>query len=215
MRARRPLGSGLVLLALVAGLAMGCAKSAPRERVWIPPRVDLARWGTIGMIEFSAGGAPGLAPLASREFLAALQAAQPGTPVLELPDESRVLAEIGGHALDPETIRAIGERYRVDSLVVGRIETRQAVPNVAFDSGLRWVTASAELQGGLDARIFETASGATLWTRSAHATAPLAHLDVSTAGVSGVGAADAGDAQLHLVRNLAARATADFWGTWD
>ena len=215
MRARRPLGSGLVVLVIAAGLAIGCAKSPPRERAWIPPRVDLARWGTIGMIEFSATGAPGLGSLASRTFLEALQEAQPGTPVLELPDEPSVLAAIGGHALDPDTIRAIGEKYRVDALVVGRIEAQQTVPNVAFDSAARWVTASAALQGGLDARIFETRSGATLWTRSAHATEPLARVDVTTAGISGVGASDAEDARLHLVRSLVGHATTDFWGYWD
>jgi hypothetical protein len=167
------------------------------------------------MIEFSARGAPGLGSLASREFLSALHAAQPGTPVLELADEPRVLAALGGRALDPDTIRAIGERYRVDALIVGRLEAEPAVPNLAFDSAARWVTASAELQGRLDARIFDARTGATVWTNSAHATQPLARVDVSATGVSGVGAGAAEDTQLHLVRSLVERATTDFWGRWD
>jgi hypothetical protein len=214
MRARHGLGIGLVGV-LLAGALTGCSKSPPRERVWIPPRVDLARFGTLGMLEFSSPGDPGLGPLASREFLGALQSAQPGTPVLELADERRVLAEIGAGALGPDAIRAIGERYRVDALVVGRLEAKPSAPSFAFDSSARWVTASAELAGGLDARIFDTRTGATVWTAASSAAEPLARVDLSATGVSGLGASPADDARLRLVRSLVSGATSDFWGGWD
>jgi hypothetical protein len=177
--------------------------------------VDLARFGTLGMIEFSSPGDPGLGPLASREFLAALQSAQPGTPVLELADEGRVLAEIGGDALGPDAIRAIGERYRVDALVVGRLDAKPAAPSFAFDSSARWMTASADLQGGLDARIFDARTGATVWSAASRATEPLARVDLSASGVSGLGANPADEARLRLVQSLVSGATSDFWGAWD
>jgi len=209
------LGVAFLGLALAGALVVGCSKSVPREKVWFPPRVDLARWGTLGMIEFSAFEAPSLGPLASREFLAALQSAQPGTPVIELGDERRVLAERGADALGPDAIRAIGERHRVDALVVGRLAAQPSVPSLAFDSSAFWASASAELEGTLDARIFDTRTGATVWSTAARASEPLARVDISSNGVSGLGASSAQDANLRLVRSLVARATADFWGRWE
>jgi hypothetical protein len=196
-------------------LAAGCAKAPPRERVWIPPRIDLARLGTLGMLEFASPSSAALGPLASREFLAALQSAQPGTPVLELADQARVLAEVGADALGPDAIRAIGERHRVAALLVGRLDARPRTPSFAFDSAARWASATAELEGDLDARIFDTRTGATLWTRSARATQPLARLDVSASGVSGLGASQASEARERLVRSLVSDATGDFWGHWE
>ena len=211
MLAHHRLAIGLVCLAL----AGGCAKSKPRERVWFPPRMDLARWGTLGLLEFSSPTAAGFGPLASREFLVALHSAQPGTPVLELGDEQRVLAAVGGAALDADAIRAIGEKYRVDGLVVGRLEAQSVAPSFAFDSSARWVTASAALEGGLDARIFDTRSGATVWSALARASEPIAHVDISASGVAGVGANPADDSKLRLIHSLVERATSDFWAHWE
>jgi hypothetical protein len=211
----RRFGIALLGLALAGALAAGCSRSAPREQVWFPPRVDLARWGTLGMIEFSASAVPSLGPVASREFLAALQSAQPGTPVLELGDEQRVLAECGAGALGPDAIRAIGERHRVDALVVGRLEAKPSTPSFAFDSSARWLTASAQLEGTLDARIFDTRTGATVWSTATRANEPLGRVDISSTGVSGLGASPEQEANQHLVRSLVARATTDFWGHWE
>jgi len=208
-------GIAFLGLALAGALAVGCSKSPQRQKLWFPPRVDLARWGTLGMIEFSASEDPSLGPLASREFLAALQSAQPGTPVLELGDERRVLAERGADALGPDAIRAIGERHRVDALVVGRLGAKPSAPSFAFDSTALWASASAELEGTLDARIFDTRTGATVWSTASAASEPLARVDISSNGVSGLGASPAQDANHRLVRSLVSRATADFWGHWE
>lgn len=202
-------------MALAVALAVGCSKSPPRQKVWVPPRVDLARLGTLGMLEFSSSEPQGLGAVASREFLSALQSAQPGTPVLELGDEARVLAEHGAASLDAGAIRAIGERHRVDALVVGRLETKPSAPSFAFYSGGRWISASAELEGTLEARIFDTRTGATLWSTVASASQPLGRVDVSPAGVSGLGANPAQKAKHRLLRSLVARATDDFWAHWE
>jgi hypothetical protein len=208
-------GIALLGLALVGALAVGCSRSAPREKGWVPPRVDLSRHGTLGMIEFSGSGAEGLGEAASREFLAAIQSAQPGTPVLELGEERHVLAERGDEALGPEAIRAIGERHRVDALVVGRVKAQSAVPGVAFDASAGWATATAELQGTLDARIFDTRTGATVWSTATRAREPLARVDLSSTGVTGLGRTPGEEAHLRLVRSLVADATRDFWGRWN
>jgi hypothetical protein len=44
------LSTGLALLLATAVLA-GCART---ERVAVPPRIDLARYGTLGVVEFTS-----------------------------------------------------------------------------------------------------------------------------------------------------------------
>jgi len=203
--------SCMVLVCLAALFAASCSK--PKSRY--PPRVDLASFGTLGMIEFSAAADEGLGPLASREFLASLQSAQPGTPVLELGDERTVLAALSSRKLDVDAIRAIGEKYRVDALVVGALLPESVQPNVSFDSAVQWMSASAALESGLNARILDTRSGATVWSTATRARAELARVDVDAYGVSSASPNSPDDARLRLVRRLVQRATCDFYPYWE
>ena len=201
------------VLPLLVALAATAACSS--SKVLVPPRVDLARYGTIGMIGFSSPGGGDLGPRVTRDFLAAIQAAQPGTPILELGDASHLLGGATPATLDPETVRTIGEKYRVDALVVGVLGTQEVRPKVSVGGGLESISASAELQGALDARILETRSGATVWTTAARAKEPVARVDVSTGGLSGIGANNPDDARDRLVQGLVEQATQDFWSHWE
>ena len=214
MSIRRRSALALVALALASTWLAACAKTPPRERVWTPPPMDLARFHTLGILDFSSPGDAGLGAVAAREFQVAIHSAQPGTPVLELGDEQGTLASLGAARLDAQAIRAIGEKHHVAALLVGRLEATPAAPGFAFDSNARWVAASAELAGGLDARILDTQSGATVWSTSARASEPLGQVEISASGVSGLGSASPDEAKQRLVRGLVARATADFWGRW-
>lgn len=211
----REIRTGVACLVLAAAFAAGCSSSPPPPKVWIPPRVELERFGTLGMIEFATPASYGLGALVSREFLAAIHEAQPGTPVLELGDQRRLLAALSRDSLDPETIRAICEKYRVDALIVGTLQTEKVAPNVSFDSAVQWMKASAELESGLDARILDARTGATVWSTTARARAKLAAFNVSGSGVSGVGANGPDEARLQLVKTLVDRATWDFWPRWE
>jgi hypothetical protein len=215
MVAGRTLRTRLICLVIGVALAGGCSSTPPAPKVFVPPRIDLERFGTLGMIEFATPTSDGLGPLASREFLAAIHEAQPGTPVLELGDQRRLLAALSRDSLDPDTIRAICEKYRVDALIVGTLQSQRVEPNVSFDSAVQWMKASAELESGLDARILEGRSGATVWSTTAHARAELARFDISGASVSGMGANAPDDARRKLVKSLVDRATWDFWPRWE
>ena len=65
------------LLAVLAILG-GCAKTV---LVPVPPRVDLSRYGTLGVVEFSSNADRGIEVRATRRFEEQVQAAQPGTPL--------------------------------------------------------------------------------------------------------------------------------------
>jgi hypothetical protein len=199
---------------LAAALLAACSHAPPPPPpVLAPPRVELAEIGAIGMIDFSAAGPRDVASLASREFLASLQAAQPGVAVLELGPAEAVLAAVGGKSLGPETIRAIGEKYELDAVLVGEVETREARPRVSMDEPSNF-TARAELEGVLHARLLETRRGATLWTASAATRAPLARVELSRWGVGALDAHPPEETRSEVIRELVSQATADFQPHW-
>jgi hypothetical protein len=201
--------------AIAALVLLGCSHTPPQPRVRVPPRMDLSRLGTLGLIEFAAPDGAVMGSLASREFLAALQSAQPGTPVLELGDERRLLRDLGRESLDTEAVRALGEKYRVDALIVGTLESQRVSPKVAFDPAAAFGSASAELQGALDVRILVTRTGATVWSTTSRARAEIGGVAISDRGISSVGANSPEDVRNRLVTRLVRQATPDFWAHWE
>lgn len=214
LAAMTPRRALVVALLALAGLAGGCSHSPPPQRVLEPARVDLSRFGTLGLVEFSSGAVDGFGAEVSREFLAALQEAQPGTPVLELGSERKLLADIGHEKLDPEALRAIAEKYRVDALIVGSLDSQRVSPKVAFDASA-FASASAELEGVLDVRILLTQNGATVWSTTQSARAEIAGVQISDHGFSSTGMSTPEDARQRLLSRLVRKATPDFWAHWE
>jgi hypothetical protein len=209
----------LYRVALTSTIALlvlgGCSHTPPREQVRVPPRLDLSRLGTLGLVDFASPGDEGLGARTAREFLAALQSAQPGTPVLELGDERRLLAELGRPALDSDALRALGAKYQVNALIVGNLESQRVSPKVAFDTSSAFASASAELEGALDVRILDTRTGATVWSTTTRARAEIAGVQISDRGLSSVGTSSPDDARQRLVTRLVHNATPDFWAHWE
>jgi hypothetical protein len=202
------MGTAFAQVLLLLALA-GCAK-----KVLVDPRVDLAGWGTIGIVEFSGGADPELGVQATHEFMEALQRAQPGVRILELGSEARVLHEVDSVGLDFEAARALGERYEIDALIIGRLEIERVKPSIRFGQSFASMEARADLHGELAARLIETDSGATVWTRSTTATANVAHVGVPTQGLPTFSAKDPSDASTGLVRQLVVNASHDFRPRW-
>lgn len=198
-------GSPAPVLVALAALALGGCSSS--SMVQVAPRMDLRSYGTIGMLQFSSAGDEEIGRQATREFLTALQSAQPGIPVLEIQAPA-------GTAMDPETIRALGQEHHVDALIVGVLEAKPVKPKVAVGGGLESLTAKAEIEGQLNAKLYDSDSGATIWSTLSHGRETVASLSVSGGGLSGIGADSRDDASSRLVRGLVDRATEDFRPTW-
>ncbi len=186
---------------------LGCAK----PKVWVPPRIDLHQYGTLGLISFRSP--LGYGPMASQQFLAALHSCQAGVPVLELGSLTEILQAVGHEAIGPDAVRAIGEKYRVDALVLGDLGIDNLRPNLSIKS-LTEATASAEIQGRLNTRILDARSGATIWSDEARGTRTVAHLDIVAGRRPGVGAVDPEGEQALLVSWLVGQVTHDFRGRW-
>jgi len=192
--------------ALLLALA-GCAK----PKVWVPPRMDLQKYGTLGLIEFDSSS--GYGSMATKQFVASLHAAQPGIPVLELGPLHRVLDSVGHESLGPDAVRAIGERYGVDVVTTGDLGLQQPRPNFSIQS-LTQANASAEIQGTLDTRFMDARSGATIWSDRADGKRTLAHLSLAGGQRPQFGAVDPDGENAKLVGWLVGRVTNDFRGYW-
>jgi hypothetical protein len=208
----------LPLVAILMLAAFGCAK--PEPAVWVPPRIDLREYGTLGLVEFRCP--QGLGPLATQQFVASLHAAQAGIPVLELGPLARVLAGAeagasvgadGRPALGPDGVRAIAEKYGVDVLVVGDLLVESPRPSFSIRSFTE-ANASAEILGTLTTRFLDGRSGATIWSDQARGSRNVAHLDVAMGQRPQFGAVDPQGEHAQLVSWLVGRVTGDFRGYW-
>lgn len=206
----------MVAIICVGAIVCFSAACSSSRIVQIPPRMDLRGYGTVGMIEFASNTQEkNLHQDASREFLTALQDAQPGVPVLELGSERHVLSSLPAEGLDPGAIRAIGEKYHVDVCLFGVLETREVKPRVSFGTSMESMSASAEVEASLSAKLFDTRSGATLWSTSARGKETVGSVSVSPGdGLPEVGVSHSDDALGKLVHSLVTDTTRDFRPSW-
>lgn len=173
-----------VLLLVLVALLAACTRTV---LVPVPPRVDLKGYGTLGIIDFGSNGERAAAGRATRHFQEQVQAAQPGTRIVELGSRDAVLASVGARELDPATLRKIGDKYGVAALFLGDVVYSEPSTDIKItdisklEGGVR-----AEVRGDISSRLVETSSGASVWTRSASTKRQLGALSVSAEhGVSG------------------------------
>jgi hypothetical protein len=167
-------------------LAMLCGCSST-VLVPVPPRMDLHGYATLGIIEFASNADPAINSHATRQFQEQIQAAQPGTPFVELGNRETVLAAVGGRQLDTDTLKQIGRKYGVDAIFLGDIaysepKTDVNVTDLAkLEGGVR-----TEVRGDISSRLVDTRTGAGVWSSSAWAKRQVGRLSVSVEqGVSG------------------------------
>ena len=197
---------GVITLAAAFAVLSGCAQP-PRVRV--PPKLELGGYGTIGVIEFSSVGKRDLGEFATTRFLQAMQSAQSGVPVLELGRQGRVLDAVGHDELDFEAVRAIGEKYHVDTVLVGKLDVTEVRPRFKLSSGLESLHVKAQVEASLAVKLYAADSGATRWTRSARGAKTVAHASVLGGGKPNVYGSDPEDAYSSLVAWLVNQVTED------
>jgi hypothetical protein len=166
----------------------------------------------VGLVTFTSNAHGELDRLSTQKFLAAVQAAQPGTRVVELGNEAQVLASVKRNSWDAATLKAIKETHGVDVIVMGRLDVEKAKPDfqVSAMSMLKHMSVRADVNAALSARLVETASGATMWTNGAKMTANVANADFNNRGQGSFGASDPEAAYGEMVEGLVCRVTEDF-----
>jgi hypothetical protein len=186
----------------------GCSSSV---LVSVPPRMDLSRYGTLGIVEFASNAERGINALATRRFQEQVQSAQPGTPFIELGSRETLLAAVGAKQLDADAVRKVGEKYRVNAIFVGDIVYSDPKTDVRVSGDLLRLEGDVrtEIRADMSAKLLETRTGASIWSSSSWARRQLGGVSVSAErGVSG--GVRSSDPREEMVQSLVFHLTQDF-----
>jgi len=206
----RPVVSRLVGV-FIALAVCGCAHT---ETVMVLPKIDLTAYGMIGVITFSSNTQDDLKQYVTDNFMEAAQSAQPGVRLLELGGKERLLKPMARSELDFETIRSLGKTYQVDAVITGHLELSDAKPNLSVRTMPAALRASAYVDATLSTKIWETGSGATIWSQSSSARQSVADVGLRQDGTFRVGVSDPEARFRNLIENLAYENTQDFRPTY-
>lgn len=199
---------------VVSAAALGCGPGY--VVVQRPPRVDLHRFQTVGLVEFSVSDGYPLREEVTHRFLATLQGLQPGVRVLELGSEREVLAAVRRETLDAAALQAVGEKFRVEAVLGGEMTVSKVQPRVTVgEGGLASIAATAKVDGTLKARLRDTEAGVTLWTSGAHGTWTLGGAQVAAGARPTIGMSDPAQVYDEMLSTLVAIATEDFRATYE
>jgi hypothetical protein len=198
------------LLAPLLALSVSCASRPEQPAEYVPPRLDLARYESLGVAEFAGNAKLGLGASATEQFIAAIHAAQPGTPLLEL----GAIAGAGNNKLAAETIREIAARERVGAVFVGEISESKSKPRVAIDPSFATGRVASERKARISVRLLDGVSGATVWSASSERTIPVVGMNGAFGELPSVRTTPADEARAILVRDLVEDVTFDFRPQW-
>lgn len=175
-----------------------------------PPLVNLERWGMIGLVKLRSEAKGNLAEFASQVFAEVLVKSQPAARIKELGREDEILRDIGADRISPDSLAAIGQRYGLDALIFGTLEVSDVRPRVDIASIISSLSASAEVEARMTARLVDLRDGTTIWTGSARNRETVAHVTIFSGGGVFFDARDPEQAYGPLVRGLVIKATRDF-----
>jgi len=196
----------LMMVAMLVAV-IGCSK---KVMVPVPPRVDLEGYETIGLIEFTSNTEGDLDQFASQKFLQTIQSSQPGVVIIELGDGAELLETVGHDEMNYKAIKAIGDEFELDAILVGDIEVTDVKPRVNIYDIVTSMSVTADVEASLTVRLYDTQRGATLWTKSAQGAEQVASVGVSSGFPVRFDAEDPEDSYGKLVNGLVYTVTDDF-----
>lgn len=187
--------SSRCVLTLAALAGLGCAS----HKVLVPPVLNLAPYGSVGLVTFGVENATGsLGALVTQRFEEDMLAAQPGIEVQEFPTADSSIALTGARG--------------VPAVFLGHLK----VSNVKPSGGLLGVTLAhveATVSAELSVVMRSTKTGGILWRSSAAATEKVGEVSI-VGGIPEFSARDPNDAYGELVNRLVRAVTWDMRSTW-
>jgi len=174
--------------------------------VTIPPRVDLQKFNTVGVITFDAGKERGLAKKCTQRFIEDMQGGQPGVLVLELGTRAELLSAVGKTTLDTDALKAIAAAKSVTGILFAQLDVAQPQTEVGLKNlSLSSVNVKKTVKASLVVKLWLGENGALAWSDSARGEWTLAR-----ASLSSVRVADPDDKYNQMVEDLAWAVTRDF-----
>jgi hypothetical protein len=194
----------VVICSLSLLTIFGCGGTArpPRQRVLLPPNLNLVPYHNIGLFQFSVENAKGnLHEFATRRFEEYVLAAQTGIEVREFTsaDSSRVFAQSSDTTGCPVAF-------------FGHLKISNVKPRGGLTAGLAPVL-RASVTVDLSVWLVNTRTGGVLWRRSSTSTEEVGGLSFF-GGMPEFSAKDPNDAYGRLINELVYNVTYDVRSTW-
>jgi hypothetical protein len=196
-------------------LFLGCG-----PKVMIPPKIDLTRYHRVGVVGFDCNADGKMDECFTRSFLLRIRSYQKDARIIDLDGQKNVLESVQSGQIDPETIRAIGRQYDVSAVFTGKLQVMEIQPLLVLGPwGPRPVSghtmilgreAKAVVKVRVSARLWETETGAAIWSTSARGEEMVHQVKVRWDGTVDFDARDLPEAFSDLIRPLIQRMCADF-----
>ncbi len=196
----------------VLPIALLLTHCAPR--IAVPPAIDLSRLQVVGLTTFDCNREGNLDEYTTQVFLETILSNQPGIRVLEIGPVSDLLRRAGFREMRPDALKAIGSDSGIATLFIGTLTVDSVKPKVDLSSLAGVLSVRAEVEATFTARLFETSSGATLWTASAKHKRTVGHVSAFRDGSIFFDADDPEDAYGDLVESLIQDVSTDFRVTY-
>jgi hypothetical protein len=196
-------------LALCAALALSaCASRYAR----VPARLDLAPYGRIALVTFSADQAnSGLGAMATQRFAEALLASQSGIELLELGAADSALRSMAERGDGTALAQALGRDKDVPAVFVGQLKMSQVKPRGHLNAS--GVKVNASVSAELTVRLLSTRTGGTVWRSSSVANGTVGRVAISHR-LPSVAIRDKEEAYGEVVSQLVADVTRDLRPSW-
>jgi len=198
----------MVATLICAGLSCG-------PKVMIPPRIDLKQHQVIGIIEFGSSNQGKLGHLATQKFTQAARRDQGIVRIVELGSVADILQATGSNRLDQAAFKALGDEYQVKTIITGELVVSDVRPDITITPGGGFMSFSAEVDASLDAQMVETATGASIWSKSASATQRVSSVSIFGGKDIAFDAEDPEKAYGKLIDALIEETTEDFRVRWE
>jgi hypothetical protein len=200
----------LTLVALPIATTLGCGGS----KVMVPPRIDLQQHEILAIIEFSSNAKGELGPLATARFMEEARLDQGLVRIVDLGSEDEALREVDERSLGRSAFQELGAAHEVATIFTGELVVSDIRPTVSISSDLSKLGAAADVDATLTVQMVETASGASIWSRSASVTQRVGQVSVFGGRDIVFDADDPERAYGDLVNALVQLVTADFKVSW-
>ena len=205
----------LVLTLLLLVVSNGCGPRRTYQTYVVPPRIDLTQHDMIGVIEIDSSSKGELGPLTTRRFTDEARRDQGLVRIIRLGTEADALASVGRTKLDRESLKALGRKHGVQTILIGKLDVSDIRPDVRISSVLESGSVTARVNATLAVELVETASGASIWSSSSRASDSVGQISVFSGGGVVFDADDPDRAYGSLVDKLVHDATWDFRVTYE
>lgn len=196
---------GLISLTILTG----CCK-----KVLMPPDVDLNKYEPVGVVNFTVNAEGELDELTTQRFIEYMRWDQPGIEVLELGDMDEVLDAVGESKMTIDAIKKVGEKYGVKTVVIGDINVSDIKPQIDFSSSFPYVSAKADIEAALIAKMYKSINGASIWSGARTVKTTIGSVKLFDDHIS-FNAENPIEAYGDLVDRLVWNITWDFRETWE